>query len=65
MTMPPLFTCFVCGYEVNPSQSNVVRLAMVWLRGGGKTVTKIEDELYKYRHDFCSGASDFDQASLF
>jgi hypothetical protein len=65
MSMPPLFTCFVCGYEVNPSQANVLRLSLVWLKGGGKTVAKVEDELYKYRHDFCSGEIDDSQGSLF
>lgn len=65
MSLPPLFTCFVCNYAIDPNSSNSLRLASVWLKGAGKTVDSVENEMYRYRHNFCNLDPNFEQDSLF
>ena len=65
MSLPPLHTCSVCGMEINPSSGNSLRIATVWLKGSGKTVQDIVEELYIYRHNFCSEKPNAQQDSLF
>jgi hypothetical protein len=65
MSLPPLYTCSVCNAEINPSSANSLRIATVWLKSSGKTVHEIVEELYIYRHNFCSEKPDAQQDSLF
>jgi len=65
MSMPPLYTCFVCQNGIDPSAASSLRLATVWLKSSGKTVHAVETELYRYRHGFCSLDPNFQQDSLF
>lgn len=50
--VPPLYTCELCGYEIDPKGGTTVRLATCWIRQG-KTMFSVEQEHYRYRHDFC------------
>ena len=65
MSMPPLHTCFICNYSIDPKSAMSLRLATVWLKGSGKTVDTIETEMYRYRHNYCNLGENFQQDSLF
>lgn len=62
-----LFKCVVCGLPVDPSNNNVERLGVVWLKSNGKTVNRVVEELHSYKHDFCNdkGMTDYVQDALF
>ena len=62
--IPPLYTCVACGHHIDPKGSTSLRLAKVWLKGTGKTVSSIEDESFVYRHEFCR-LDNSQQESLF
>jgi hypothetical protein len=61
------FKCVVCGLPVDPSNNNVERLGVVWLKSNGKTVNRVVEELHSYKHDFCNdkGMTDYVQDALF
>lgn len=65
MSLPSLYSCYVCNNPVNVSSSSVYRKAVVWLKGSGKTVGQVDEELYVYRHEFCSETTAPKQDSLF
>jgi len=46
---------------------SVNRLALVWLRGKGRTVATVQQEQYMYRHAVCKGPDpeNMDQPPLF
>ena len=53
MVVPPLYTCELCNHAIDPKGHNTIRLATVWVRGQTKTLFSVEQEHYRYRHDFC------------
>jgi len=60
------YHCCVCGLPVHIEGVIARRLAVVWLKGKGNIVDKVEDELYKYRHEFCEATDiEFIQPALF
>lgn len=65
MSLPSLYSCYICGNTVSITSSSVYRKAVVWLKGNGKTVGSIEEEMYVYRHEFCSETTAPKQDSLF
>lgn len=66
MTAPPLYTCELCGEGIDPKGHNTIRMATCWVRGVGKTLSSVEQEHYRYRHDFCVGKAERDsQEKLF
>jgi hypothetical protein len=50
---PAMYRCFVCGMGLRPSDSTVSRLALCWLKSNTKTVERVSEEMYTYRHNFC------------
>jgi len=50
---PPLYVCELCRHGIDPKGHNTIRLATTWVRGQGKTLFSVEQEHYRYRHDFC------------
>lgn len=54
MSLPPLFTCSICGLSLRPGDNTVERKTIVWLKSNGKTVNKIVEELHEYKHEFCN-----------
>lgn len=52
-SMPPLYTCELCHQPIDPKGGATVRLALVWAKGQTKTLFSVEEEQYRYRHDFC------------
>jgi hypothetical protein len=54
MSMPNLYSCFVCGLSIDPKSALVLRRAVVWLKSNGQKVYEIESEMHKYRHEFCN-----------
>lgn len=62
----PQYHCVVCGLPVYIDGVVSRRLATVWLKGKTHIVDKVEDELYKYRHEFCEAKDiEFIQPALF
>ena len=53
MSMPNLFSCFVCGLSIDPKSHLVIRKAVVWLKSGGQKVHEVDTELHIFRHEFC------------
>jgi hypothetical protein len=51
--MPPLYTCELCGQPIDPKGGATVRLATVWVKGQSKTLFSVEQEQWRYRHEFC------------
>lgn len=66
-TIEPLYSCDVCGLELRPQDMSVNRLALVWLRGKGRTVASVQQERHMFRHSVCKGADpeNMDQPPLF
>lgn len=54
MSLPPLFTCTVCGLSLRPGDNTVERKTIVWLKSNGKTVNRVVEELHEYKHEFCN-----------
>lgn len=48
-----IYKCFKCDLQVDPNSSNVMRQAVVWLKGTSKTVAELIREDYRYVHSFC------------
>jgi len=63
--MPKLYTCSICGLEVRPSDATTERKAVVWLKGTGKTISEVCEELFEYKHKFCTGKTNPNDISLF
>lgn len=55
MVVPPLYSCDLCGHAIDPKGHNTIRLVTSWVRGQSKTLFSVEQEHYRYRHDFCVG----------
>lgn len=65
MNLPPLFTCVVCGYGIDPKSQGVIRQAVVWLKGTSRTVHEVVNEDYRYRHIVCTTKNDLQQLEMF
>jgi hypothetical protein len=66
MGLPPLYTCFVCGEEVNEKSQHSVRRVRAWVRVGKKTIHRIVDEEPVFAHDYCLDSKpDDSQTALF
>lgn len=52
--LPPMYHCIVCGLALRPSDQTSVRLAIVWLKSKGTTISKVSEELHQYKHEFCN-----------
>jgi len=66
MRRTPLYTCCVCGLDIDPAGALSERLVTAWLKSNSKTISSVEDELYKYKHQFCKEkASEFVQDAMF
>jgi len=61
MSHPPLYTCELCGYALDPKSHLAIRLVTGWLRGNTKTLFSIEQEQYRYRHETCVGKTEREQ----
>lgn len=60
------YHCCICGLPITPDHIISRRLAVVWLKGKSTIVDSIEDEMYKYRHEFCEPKDiEFIQPALF
>lgn len=51
--MPALYLCKVCGLQLRPADATSVRLAKVWLKSKGTSISRVVEELHEYRHEFC------------
>ena len=51
--LPPLFKCHVCGLELRPEHNMVNRMAVVWLKSKGPTISRVIEEKHIYKHEFC------------
>lgn len=65
--LPPLFKCHVCGLELRPGDNTVSRMAVVWLKSKGTTISRVIEEKHIYKHEFCDdkGLDGSIQDSLF
>lgn len=63
--MPRLYECVICGLEVRPSDATTERKAIVWLKSTGKTISEVSEELFEYKHKFCSAKDNPNDISLF
>lgn len=63
--MPNLYNCVVCGLEVRPSDAATERKAIVWLKSTGKTISEVAEELYEYKHKFCTAKNSANDIPLF
>ena len=53
MNLPSPYVCVRCGSPVNPKSTNTLRLSKAWLKGEGKSVAFVENEEFKYLHEWC------------
>jgi|MGYP003962831745 hypothetical protein len=51
--LPDQFVCVQCGSPVTKSSSNTLRLIRGWVKGEGKSIQYVENDEYKYLHDWC------------
>ena len=51
--------------SLRPGDNTVERKATVWLKGNGKTVNRVIEEMYEYKHVFCSEVKMPENNSLF
>ena len=51
--LPPMYRCKVCGLALRPQDSVSQRLAVVWLKAKGTTISRVVEELHEYKHEFC------------
>ena len=51
--LPALFHCTVCGLPVRPQDSVTERKAVVWLKSGGMSISRVIEELHNYKHSMC------------
>ena len=65
LSLPSMFTCKGCGLSLRPGDNTVERKATVWLKGNGKTVNRVVEEMYEYKHVFCSEIKMPENNSLF
>ena len=64
--VPPLYICELCGAGIDINSHQCLRLMIGWARGKSKTLVSVEQEQYRYRHDFCFGQKERDeQETLF
>jgi len=63
--LPSLYVCCVCELPINLQAGNTLKLVSCWIKATGRTVVKVEDEMYKYCHDFCLGQKPQVMESLF
>ena len=56
--LPDLFHCIVCGLPVRPQDSVSERKAVVWLKSGGASISRVIEELHDYKHTFCNDKDD-------
>lgn len=60
------YHCCICGLPITVDGVVSRRLVVVWLKGKSNVVDMIEDELHKYRHEFCEPEEvEFIQPRLF
>ena len=57
-SLPPLFTCCVCGLPLRPQDSISERKAVVWLKAKGTPISQVIDELHEYKHNYCKEVED-------
>lgn len=63
--MPRMYECAICGLEVRPNDGTTERKAVVWLKGSGKTISEVCEELFEYKHKFCNQKDNPNDISLF
>jgi hypothetical protein len=51
--MPSMYRCIVCDLPIRPQDSTTCRLAVVWLKAKGTTISRVHEELHSYKHEFC------------
>jgi hypothetical protein len=64
-SVPPLFTCCVCGLSLRPADVGVERLVLAWLKSKGTSVSRVVEEQHKYKHAVCSDKEISEQIPLF
>lgn len=52
--IPRMFSCSICGLEINPKDPGTDRKAVVWLKGATKTVSEFSQDLFEYKHRVCA-----------
>jgi hypothetical protein len=65
MGLPPLYTCLICGAEVDEKSQSTVRRARAWVRVGKKTIFRVVDEEPVFAHDFCLDIKPEESPTLF
>jgi len=54
MSLGDLYRCGECGSGIDPKAYSTLRLVTGWVKGaGGKSLHYIEQEEWKYLHDWC------------
>lgn len=63
--LPPLYTCFICGIEVDEKSQYSLRRVKAWIRVGKKTIHRIVDEEPIFAHEHCLDSKPTDSPTLF
>ena len=53
MNMPNLYSCDLCGGSIDPKGMTTIRFVSGWVKGQSRSLASIEQEHWRYRHDFC------------
>lgn len=64
-TVPPLYTCYVCGLSLRPTDAGVERLVLAWLKSKGTSVSRVVEEQHRYKHAVCNDKPVSEQMPLF
>ncbi len=51
--IPAMYRCIVCDLPIRPQDGTTVRLAVVWLKSKGTTISRVQEELHNYKHECC------------
>lgn len=59
--MPAMYRCIVCDLPIRPQDSVSCRLAVVWLKAKGTSISRVVEELHDYKHETCDDRKLADQ----
>ena len=52
-SMPAMYRCIVCDLPIRPQDMTSERLAVVWLKSKGTSISRVAEEMHQYKHQFC------------
>ena len=51
--LPPLYTCVKCGQEIELKAQSTLQMVRGWAKQGKKTLSRVEEDLPFFIHEWC------------